>query len=105
MLTANKNRAIKYVSFHERSGYGEAARRYIAGLRNAGVKLTWSPMTRGRRWGLGYEPFTGNRIGSEFDELCNIPMDYDGVIVHTIPEHFPLRWRHEPGRRIIGYTV
>jgi len=105
MLIANKDLAIKYVSLHERSGYGEAARRYIAGLRNAGVKLTWSPMVQGPRWRLGYEPFTGNRVGSEFDELCNFPMDYDRVIVHTVPEYFPLWRRHEPGRRIIGYTV
>jgi hypothetical protein len=83
MLTANKNLTIKYVSPHEPSGYGEAARRYIAGLRNARVKLTWSPMVPGLRWRLGYEPFTGNRIESEFDELCNFPMDYDRAQVYA----------------------
>jgi glycosyltransferase involved in cell wall biosynthesis len=98
-------RGIKYISFHERSGYGEAAQRYMSGLRSAGIAFTWTPMVPGRRWGLGYEPFEGWDIDSPFAPFCNAPLDYDAVVVHTVPEYFPL-WRSvERRKRLIGVTV
>jgi len=96
---------IKFVSIHEPNGYGEAARRYIAGLAAAGVPLTWTPMVRGRAWGLGYEPYEGTASDSPLGALCNRPLDYDTVIVHTVPEYFPAWRSREAGKRIVGLTV
>jgi glycosyltransferase involved in cell wall biosynthesis len=53
-----------------------------------------------------YQPFAGTRTGDpELDEFCNRPIDYDVVIVHTVPEYFPLWRTAEQGRTMIGHTV
>jgi glycosyltransferase involved in cell wall biosynthesis len=93
---------IKYVSLHEPSGYGIAGRRYIQGLRNCGVPLTWSPMVNGH---AGYVPFYGNIDDPELGSVCNVQIPYDTVIVHTVPEYFPFWTEREKGKTIIGYTV
>jgi glycosyltransferase involved in cell wall biosynthesis len=99
-------RGIKYVSLHEASGYGVAARRYIRGLMKTGMPLTWTPMVRGRGWGLGYQPFLGEiATDDDLHQICNRPVDYDTVILHTVPEYYPLWKDREPGKRIVGYTV
>ena len=97
---------IKYISFWENSGYGEAARRYLLGLANSGTPLSWTPMVPGSAWGLGYEPFAERSVGdAQLDPLCNRSIDYDTVVVHTVPEYFPL-WRTvEKGKRVFGYTA
>ena len=97
---------VKYVSLHEYSGYGEAAQRYLRALVRSGVQLTWTPMVRGRGWGLGYEPYTGRDIGEPWlRPYCNRKIEYDRVIVHTVPEYFPLWKERERGKIVIGYTV
>jgi hypothetical protein len=99
-------RGIKYVSLYEPSGYGTAARRYLRGLRKTSISLTWTPMVPGRGWGMGYEPFAGKEIGApELDSICNQEVEYDTVLVHTVPEYYPFWKKKEPGKRIIGYTV
>lgn len=104
-------KGIRYISLHEHSGYGEAARRVMGCLRRAGVPLTWTPMVPGAGWKLGYEPFLGREIqnAGELGVACNRPMDVDTVIVHTVPEYFPL-WRTELGADaasplFVGHTV
>ena len=76
-------------------------------LAEAGVPITWTPMIPGGRMGpYSYGPFTGRGIGDpDLDPLCNRPLDYDLVIVHTVPEYFPFWTAAEPGRTIIGNTV
>jgi glycosyltransferase involved in cell wall biosynthesis len=97
---------IKYVSLHEASGYGNAARRYIRGLMKTGIPLTWTPMVPGRGWGLGYQPFLGEMAADDDLYLvCNRSIEYDTVILHTVPEYYPLWKEREPGKRIVGYTV
>ncbi len=98
-------RGVKYVSLHEPSGYGVAARRYLSALVRSGMSLTWAPMVPGRAWGLGYEPYYGDVGGAELASVCNRRIAYDTVLVHTVPEYFPL-WRAlERGKRLIGYTT
>ena len=99
-------KGVKYISTHDRSGYGTAARRVIRGLQRAGVPVTWAPMVGGSAWGLWYQPYAGRSIGDpEFDDICNLPIEYDTVIVHVVPEYFT-RWRTIEGdRRMIGHTV
>ena len=104
--SSGENVRIKYVSFHEKSGYGIAGRRYLLGLAGTGLTVTWTPMVKGRRWGLGYEPFEDRKVGDPaLDPLCNRAEKYNTVIVHTVPEYFPLWRAREPGKRIIGCTV
>jgi len=97
---------IKYVSLHEPSGYGVAARRYLRGLINLDVPLTWAPMVQGSGWGLGYEPLPGSHTGDRLlDPFCHRAIEYDTVVVHTVPEYFPLWAQREAGKRLVGYTV
>jgi glycosyltransferase involved in cell wall biosynthesis len=97
---------VKYISLREPSGYGVAARRYLLALMGAGVPLTWTPMVPGPGWRLGYEPYLARSISDpQFASICNRRIDYDTLLVHTVPEYFP-RWRAmEPGKRIVGYTT
>jgi glycosyltransferase involved in cell wall biosynthesis len=97
---------IKYVSLFEKSGYGEAARRYLLGLAQTGIPLTWCPMTPGPGWGMWYEPHAGPAVGdAELDPFCQQTIPYDTVIVHTVPEYFPHWLAREKGRRVFGYTT
>jgi glycosyltransferase involved in cell wall biosynthesis len=91
---------------HEPSGYGVAARRYLQALVRSGVQVTWTPMILGSGWSLGYQPHLARSISDpQFVSICNRDIDYDTVLVHTVPEYFP-RWRAtEPGKRIVGYTT
>jgi len=103
---ADSVNGVKFVSFHESSGYGIAARRYLLGLRNCAVPFTWTPMVPGKGWGLWYEPFRGSAVGDPIlDPFCNRQVPYGCVIVHTVPEYY-LRWiEQEKGKRMIGCTV
>jgi glycosyltransferase involved in cell wall biosynthesis len=105
-------RGIKYVSLHEASGYGESARRYLRALDRGPRPLTWEPMVAGPAWGLGYQPLVGplpadddGLLDAELRRLHGRKTDYDTVIVHTVPEYFPLWRAREPGKRIVGYTA
>jgi len=101
-------KGLKYISWNDTSGYAVASHRYIRGLIEQDIPLTWTPMIPGSSWGsaFGYEPFTGTRTGrQEFDPVCNKSMAYDTVLIHLVPEYFP-RWiAQEPGKRHIGYTT
>ena len=103
---ARSRRGIRYIAPYDLEGYSTAARRNLIGLRNAGVPFTWTPMISGFDWHLGYQPFTGRYIGDpELDPFCNLPIDYDTVIVHMVPE-FLVRWRsQEPNRMLVAHTV
>ena len=97
---------IRYVSLHEASGYGVAATRYLRGLVRSGVRLTWTPMIRGKGWNMGYEPYRGSSAGEPWlRPYCNRKIEYDTVVVHTVPEYYPLWKAREPGKKIIGSTV
>ncbi|MEW6736328.1 MAG: glycosyltransferase family 1 protein [Acidobacteriota bacterium] len=97
---------IKYISMNESSGYGIAAQRYIEALITAGINLTWAPMVAGRAWKLGYQPFSGSHTGNaKLDRYCNRSIEYDTVVIHTVPEYYPYWISREPNKRYIGYTV
>jgi glycosyltransferase involved in cell wall biosynthesis len=99
-------RGIKFVSLHEPSGYGMAGQRYLAGLAQSPIPVTWTPMVNGTAWGLWYVPFTGRNLGSGVGaQLCNIEIEYDTVILHTVPEYYPLWAKKETGKRLVGCTV
>jgi glycosyltransferase involved in cell wall biosynthesis len=95
-------RGLRYISLHEISGYGHAARGYLRGLRQAGVPLTWTPLVWSFWPARGYAP--RNRVDDdELADLCDRCVDYDTVLVHAVPELIP-RFR-ERGKRLVGYTT
>lgn len=96
-------KGLKYVSFHEASGYGHAARAYLRGLIRAGVPLTWQPLVLGPH---GYQPHEGASCGDPLlDTVLRRDVPYDTVLVHTMPEYYPFWRRREPGKRLVGYTT
>lgn len=81
-------RGLKFVSFHGRTGYGEAARRYMAGLTEAGVPFACAPVV--------------SRRGAR---RRTVPIAYDTVLLHAMPEYYAEWAAREPGKRIVGYTA
>ncbi|MBN1139478.1 MAG: glycosyltransferase family 1 protein [Anaerolineae bacterium] len=123
---------LKYISLGEHSGYGEAARAYLQGLFHAGLDLTWTPLVwddpRGytplqRRRGLpglvhiprqnsksawrippaAQHFFSSAQDTFDFWPLIYNQIEYDTVIMHTVPEYWP--WLLRPGKLNIGMTV
>ncbi|MFY9221900.1 MAG: glycosyltransferase [Blastocatellia bacterium] len=94
---------IKYISFYDNSGYARAARSYILVLAKAGVDLTWSPMIGCK---TGYEPYLKGHISDpQLSPYFNKKINYDTVIIHTVPEYYPLWAKIEQGKNLVGYTV
>jgi glycosyltransferase involved in cell wall biosynthesis len=108
---------VKYIAYANSSGYGLAGIAYVRALHNAGVPVWWQP------WFLGGQPHLwqpedglptlplaraaeGDAALADLQALIAAtvrPIDYDTVVVHTIPEHW-LRFV-EAGKRMLGYTV
>ena len=83
-----------------------AAKLYLESLLDSNINITWTPMVRGKNIGMTYEPFLEQSIGEDkLDAICNKPVNYDMVLVHTIPEFFPYWKEQEPDKYLIGYTV
>ena len=107
---------IKYIAYGNSSGYGLSAVAYVRALHNAGIRVWWQPWFLGRQafaWrpdsGLASLPLTQAVARDEMSDLPALiaattqPIDYDTIVVHTVPEHWP-RFV-EPGKRFVGYTV
>ena len=98
-------KGLKYISWADTTGYAIAAKSYVKALSQAGVNLTWTPMLPGKDL---YEEQTVTTWPCErLSSVCNRPLDYDTVLIHTVPEYYP-EWidREKPkGCRIFGYTV
>lgn len=97
---------LKYISWGDNTGYAVAAKAYVRALIDAGVALTWTPMLPSEN---GYAAQTTTRSWpcAKLDSVCNKLLDYDTVLIHTVPEYFP-QWiaqERRAGRRIFGYTV
>jgi len=96
---------LRYVSWGDTTGYAVAAKAYLRLLAEAGVPVTWTPMRPGRR---RYRAWTGTAWPEPgLAPLCNRPLAYDTVLVHTVPEYYPdfIAEARAGGRRILGYTV
>jgi glycosyltransferase involved in cell wall biosynthesis len=98
-------KGIRYVALWENSGYSEAARRQIVGLKHAGVPLCWTPLRRGSLQAKVYTTVLTRCGDPELEPVCNAQVEHDWVLVHTVPEYFPAWSIDADGRRRAGITV
>lgn len=98
-------RSLRYISWGDATGYAIAAKSYLRVLIKAGIDLTWTPMLTSKG---DYE------ISDEtswpcpiLTTVCNRDINYDTVLIHTVPEYYPYWIERERalGRRVLGYTV
>lgn len=98
-------RGLKYISWGDTTGYAIAAKAYASGLMDAKIELTWAPMLP------GVDNYQLQQVSTwpdaKLNSVCNRPIDYDTVLIHTVPEYFPalIEQERKAGRRILGYTV
>ena len=85
----------EYLHLDGASGYATAARRTMDALRRAGVDVVPVPFGAGPSWGHWFEP----KVPLASD------VDADVVVVHLMPEYFPLAAERRPGRFVIGHTA
>ena len=87
---------VKYYSLLEASGYGNSAQSYIRALSEYGVNVSWHPLV----WQIdSYKPLPAEHlmvlamatpgIDSRIVQLIGNDIDYQTVIVHTVPEYWP----------------
>ena len=93
-----KIKGIKYISpAFDGSGYGQASRGYIMALHELGIPVTLSPISFEKK-----SPNLG-KYGRTLRSLVGRPLDYNVVVIHTIPEFWA---EHREKDKInIGYTV
>lgn len=96
---------VKYVTLWGNIGYYVAAKRYMEGFIRAGIPLTWTPMV----WvpeNPNHTPYGGTEIGDrDLDPFCNRTIDYSTVVLHVVPELFPIWVKREKGKKIVGYVT
>ena len=95
-------RALKFVSWADTTGYAVAAKAYLRALLAAGIEVTWIPMLPGP---AGY--VVSDSVPGELGAVVNRPVDYDTVLIHTVPEYYPawIEAERQKGCRVLGYTV
>lgn len=98
---------IRWMSLPPGSGYGEASREYLAGLRAAGVPVTWTPLgwhdvLPGSTFGPARDPQTD---GLEHGDLVGRAVAHDTVVVHATPFWHDWLARQAEGRRLVAYTT
>ncbi|MGI9659129.1 MAG: glycosyltransferase [Gaiellaceae bacterium] len=91
---SSKALRLDYLGLDEPSGYGVAAARAVAALREVDAAVSWRPFKRDMSWGLGYAPVT-----NAFDQSS------EAVIAHLTPEYYPLVREIYPRSPLVGHTV
>ncbi len=98
-------RGLRYVSPADSTGYAVAAKSYLRALSATGLPLQWTPL---RCPGARYEPVPAGEVDeADLRLLAHRPVEYDTVLLHTVPEYYP-QWadaERAAGRRVVGYTV
>lgn len=98
---------IRWMSLVPGSGYGNASRDYLSGLRAAGVPLTWTPLgwdhvLSGSAFGPLAEPHLEQL---EHGDLVGRTVAHDTVIVHATPFWHDWLAREAAGRRLVAYST
>lgn len=95
---------VRYVAYHEESGYATAARRAMRGLLAAGVELTWVPIRRS--FGGGYHVVDDvSAADPQLAAIAHADLEVDVTLAHAVPEHFPGLLAAHPDAPFVGETV
>ncbi len=116
-----RQRAVRYYSMGDVSGYSIAAAGYVRGLVNSGVAVQWLRLqwpddgnfANLRAFGIECPLLAGvggSRSGNFADlralaQCTSQPLDCDAVICHTKPDYWPAAFGREGDARRIGMTV
>lgn len=98
---------VRWLAFGPGSGLGDAAEAIMAGLRSAGVPVTWSPLGWGEHaWKGGYGPLVdpGKTDGTQ-DDIVGRPIEHDTVVVHSGPVWNEWLAREAEHRRLVACTA
>jgi glycosyltransferase involved in cell wall biosynthesis len=98
-------KGLKYVSWSDTTGYAVAAKAYLYALIDASINVTWTPMVPGEK---NYVTYLQKQYPCPIlQTICNLEIDYDTVIIHTVPEYYPEWIAKERSKncKILGYTV
>jgi glycosyltransferase involved in cell wall biosynthesis len=98
---------IRWLGLAPGSGFGDAAEMAIAGLRDAGIPVTWSPLGWAENeWGAGFGPLTRpGLIASANEDLVGLRIDHDTVVVHSTPVWNTHLENEAKSRRVVAYTT
>ncbi|MDP4590907.1 MAG: hypothetical protein NWS57_07440, partial [Burkholderiaceae bacterium] len=98
-------KGLKYVSWSDQTGYAVAAKAYLYALIEVGINLSWTPMVQGEKQYVTYHD--KQWPCPVLQAFCNKDIDYDTVIIHTVPEYYPEWIKKEKPKscRVLGYTV
>ena len=98
-------KGLQYVSLNGNTGYFTAARRLILALADAGVNLSWTPVSW--RSSLPGPDISPGAAGNDpaLAPFYNRELDSDTILLHTLPENMPYWLDRKGDKRIIGYTV
>ena len=98
-------KGLHYVSLAGTTGYFTAARRLMLALSEAGVNLTWTPVSsNSSRPGPDFSPGAANG-DPVLSSLYHRDIDCDTLLLHTLPENMPYWLDQNRDKRIVGYTV
>lgn len=78
--------SIKYVGFGDSTGYAVAAKNLVSALRRTGSVVHWTPVVAGAS---AYHP-------EDVSQICE---DYEKVILHMVPEYYPVWLKFERSLR------
>lgn len=102
MSDEGRVRALKFISWADTTGYAVAAKAYLRALLAAGINVTWTPMLPGPD---GY--VVSDSAPGDLGAHVNRSVEYDTVLIHTVPEYYPdwIGAERQRGNRVLGYTV
>lgn len=99
MLKSSKG--VKYFAPIGNSGYAEAAKDYMIGLIDADINITFNYF----KFDETDIHINNTKRNEKVNTIINKDIDFDTILVHSTPEHWPDIFRQYPNKRKIGMTV
>jgi glycosyltransferase involved in cell wall biosynthesis len=100
---------VRWLSIPPGTGYGDASESYLAGLREAGVDVAWTPLGwPSDIWDAPYGPISElaeeDRDGMNLD-VAGRSIDHDTVVVCSTPLWHRQLATEADGRRLVAFTT
>lgn len=96
-----KSKGVKYFGQFGNSGYAEAAKDYMIGLLDAGIQVSFEPLV------LDDTDIKNNneKRNERINQIVNKDVEFDAIIVHSIPTFWKDIFNKYPNKKKIGMTV